>query len=187
MTVEDTTAYECNNCQEIFWVQGNVSKLACPGCNSTAIRLLIRPRPDSANPKHSQGMQKLPLHLWPQTATALGSLGMLEGASKYGRNNFRATPVYASIYYAALLRHTAAWFNGEDADPQTGVPHLGNALSCLAILVDAGANGTLVDDRNYNGKEKNYADLVKELTPLVDKVQQLFADRNPTHYTIESK
>ena len=42
-----------------------------------------------SNPKDMIGSNKLPLHLWPNTATAMGSLGFLNGALKYGRANFR--------------------------------------------------------------------------------------------------
>lgn len=151
--------------------------------------------PEIANPKHNQGTAKLPLHLWPQTATAMGCIGMLEGAEKYGRNNFRATDVVASIYVAACMRHLSAWFNGEEFEtmthPETGEevkvkPHMAGALSCLAILVDAEANNSLIDDRNYtNDKEVNYHSLVQYLTPFVGRIQELFKDRNPKHWTIQ--
>ena len=43
------------------------------------------------NPKDAIGSQKLPLHLWPTTATAMGCLGLLDGALKYGRANWRVS------------------------------------------------------------------------------------------------
>ena len=45
------------------------------------------------NPKDAVGSDKLPLHLWPTTATVVGALGLLDGALKYGRSNFRAVGV----------------------------------------------------------------------------------------------
>jgi hypothetical protein len=53
------------------------------------------------NPKDAVGSDKLPLHLWPESATMYGCLGLLEGMSKYGRSNWRAAGVRASIYYDA--------------------------------------------------------------------------------------
>lgn len=133
------------------------------------------------NPKDAIGANKLPLHLWPTTATVLGSLGLLDGMLKYGRSNFRAVGVRASIYYDAAFRHLNAWFEGEDTDPDSGLPHLAHALACLAILVDAEAAGKLTDDRMVAG---GYRDLVDSLTPHVARLKDLHAGRDPKHYTI---
>lgn len=130
---------------------------------------------DPMNPKDVIGSDKLPLHLWPTTATALGSIALLNGALKYGRLNWRATDVRASIYVAACQRHLAAWFEGE-ADDEEGVPHLGSALACLAILADAAASDTLHDDRQFPG---GYRKLVNELTPLVAQLRARHAERKP--------
>ncbi|KKL55932.1 hypothetical protein LCGC14_2250470 [marine sediment metagenome] len=84
------------------------------------------------NPKDALGSNKVPLHLWPQTATILGAMGLLDGALKYGRSNWRAVGIRASIYYDAVDRHMSAWFEGEDNDPDSGLPHLAHALAGLA-------------------------------------------------------
>lgn len=133
------------------------------------------------NPKDIIGSTKLPLHLWPETATILGSLGLLDGALKYGRSNFRAIGVRASIYVDAAKRHINAWFEGEDIDLDSGLPHLAHALACLAILVDAQAGGKLTDDRLYPG---GYRKLVDEMTEHVARLQKKYADRDVKHYTI---
>jgi hypothetical protein len=133
------------------------------------------------NPKDFVGSDKLPLHLWPETATAMGCLGLLEGALKYGRSNWRKSGVRYSIYIDALRRHINALFEGEDIDPDSGAPHLSHALACLAIIVDAQAAGNLVDDRQYPG---GYRKLVDELTPLVAQMKKRHEDKNPKHYTI---
>lgn len=137
--------------------------------------------PKEPNPKDIVGSTKLPIHLWPETATLVGCLGLLDGALKYGRTNWRATPVKASIYVDAAKRHLNAYFEGETLDPDSGVPHLGHALASLAILVDAEAAGTLVDDRQYQG---GYRKLVTELTPHVARVKAMHGDKNPHHFTI---
>jgi hypothetical protein len=134
------------------------------------------------NPKDALASNKLPLHLWPTTASAMGCLGMLEGLTKYGRCNFRDKGVLASVYVAACKRHLDAWFEGEEVAPDSGVPHLANALSCLAILVDADAAGKLIDDRNFNGT--GYRGLVERLTKLVPQIRARFEGHNPRHFTI---
>lgn len=134
------------------------------------------------NPKDLIGSGKLPLHLWPTTATAMGCIGLLEGMLKYGRSNWREAGVRASIYVDACKRHLDAWFEGEECAPDSGSPHLANALACLAILVDAKAAGKLVDDRQYNGA--GYRELVESLTPQVAHLKGLFADKAPRHFTI---
>lgn len=135
---------------------------------------------DPLNPKDLIGQTKVPLEIWPASATAMGAVGLYEGLSKYGRENYLATPVRASIYVAAAKRHIDAWFEGEDNSPE-GVPHLGNAIACLAILVDAGTHNTLVDDRRYTGPEA-YRALLKQLTGVVEKLQKDHQDKAPKHY-----
>jgi len=90
--------------------------------------------------------------------------------------------VRASIYADACKRHIDAWFEGEEVDPDDGVPHLAAALCCLAIIVDARAAGKLNDDRMIEG---GYRKLVTELTPHVARLKALHAAKNPRHYTIK--
>lgn len=133
------------------------------------------------NPKDVVGSDKIPLHLWPETATIMGSLGLLDGALKYGRMNWRVAGVRASIYYDAAKRHMNKWFEGEESDPDSGLPHLCHALACLAILVDAEAAGKLNDDRAVAG---GYGDAVLRMTPHVARLKKLHQSRSPKHYTI---
>jgi hypothetical protein len=140
------------------------------------------PTSKPTNPKDIVGSNKLPLHLWPSTATALGCIGMLNGALKYGRSNFRAIGVRASIYYDAARRHLDAWFEGEECDPDDGVPHLSAALSCIAIIADAAAAGKLTDDRMTPGGYRAHVDA---LTGHVKRLKELHAGKAPKHYTIE--
>lgn len=135
-----------------------------------------------SNPKDIISSGKLPLHLWPETATITGCLAMLEGCLKYGRGNFRCVGVKSSIYIDACKRHLNAWFEGEECAPNSGISHLGHALACIAIIVDAQAAGKLTDDRNFPG---GYAELVAKLTPEVKRLKELYTDKNPRHYTIK--
>lgn len=136
----------------------------------------------NTNPKDAIGCDKLPLHLWPETATVAGCLGLLDGALKYGRCNWREAGVRASIYYDACKRHINAWFEGEEIDPDSGLPHLSHALACLAILVDSKACGKLKDDRMFQG---GYRSMVNELTANVARLKELHASKTPKHWTIQ--
>lgn len=132
------------------------------------------------NPKDLIGSGKLPLHLWPATATAMGCIAFLNGMLKYGRGNWRAVGVRASVYLDAQERHMKKWAEGEECDEE-GVPHLASALACIAILVDAQAAGKMNDDRVLAG---GYVKLVEQLTPLVAQLKELHKGRTPRHYSI---
>jgi hypothetical protein len=135
--------------------------------------------PKAVNPKDGIGNTKLPLHLWPTSATAHGSLALPDGMPKYGRMNWRGAEVRASVYVSATLRHVAEWMEGQDADDKSGLHPLAHALACLAIIVDAEAAGRLVDDRNFPG---SYAELAELLTPHVARLQALYSDVQATHH-----
>lgn len=111
----------------------------------------------ASNPKDAAATTRLDLSLFPPSAIAYGALAFVEGDQKYGGYNWREAGVMSSVYYAALNRHMAKWFNGEECDPVTGVPHLANALACIAILVDATEQGNLNDDRPPQQKTDLYA------------------------------
>jgi len=134
------------------------------------------------NPKDIIGGNKLPLHLCPLTLIVGVCLAFLEGALKYGRSNWRVAGVKASIYYDALQRHIQSWWEGEDIDAESGLPHLFKAAACIAILIDAKEAGKLNDDRMVKG---GYADLVKKYTSYVPKLKEIHKDKNPKHYTIQ--
>lgn len=137
------------------------------------------------NPKDAVGSYKLPLHLWPAEATALGCLGLLDGRGKYGRDNYVAGDgVIASIYVDACKRHLDAWFAGEEIDRDSKLPHLAHALACLAILAKAEAHGKLVDDRSYD-PEGAYRMFVDKLTLLVKPTIDAHAANRPHHWTIK--
>lgn len=99
------------------------------------------------NPKDQAATDRLDMSLFPDAAVAYGALAMTEGHLKYGGFNYRVAGVQASVYIAALRRHVAKWYNGEEVDPDTKVPHLANALACLAIMIDAKECRKLNDDR----------------------------------------
>lgn len=100
-----------------------------------------------SNPKDAVGTRKAPMSTVPAEVMLEIGLGMLEGARKYGRHNYRAIGVRASVYYDAAMRHLMAWWEGEDIDPASGIPHISKALATLTVLRDAEINRKCVDDR----------------------------------------
>lgn len=108
------------------------------------------PAPDNfkaTNPKDAAASNRLDLSLVPASATIYTALALTEGHFKYGGYNWRVAGALASVYYSATMRHMTKWYNGEDSDPETQVPHLASALACLAILADSVEMGMLKDDR----------------------------------------
>ena len=101
----------------------------------------------ATNPKDAVGVKKVPLSTVSAIIVAEMGLGMLEGARKYGRHNYRIAGVRASVYYDAAMRHLMAWWEGQDIDPDSGLPHIVKALSTLAVLRDAQHNNKMRDDR----------------------------------------
>lgn len=134
------------------------------------------------NPKDALGSMKIPYHLFPDTAVMLGAIAFLDGGLKYGRGNYRHDGARASIYHDAARRHLAAWFEGEEVDQKTGVPHLGYALACIAILIDCQELGNLQDDRAFPGA---YIEMIEKYTPLIAKLKKLNAGKKPRHYSHE--
>lgn len=136
------------------------------------------------NPKQFYGDTKVPLHLFPMPAIVLGAMGMLDGREKYGQDNFRAAHVEAMTYVRACLSHVMAYAEGEWNPADSPVPHLGLALSCIAILIDAHYAGSLIDNRKYPG---GYQKAIAEMQPLVQAIRDMHAGKDPKHYTIADR
>lgn len=134
------------------------------------------------NPKDRVGSTKAPLSLVPSTAMTVAALAHADGALKYGAWNWRYAGVRASIYLDAAERHILAWTHGEEVDPDSGVHHLGHALACLNILVDAQVVGKLVDDRPP--VHPAVPQLVRDASHTVAHLQAKHAGKTPHHYTI---
>lgn len=103
--------------------------------------------PDGVNPKDILGAKKISFTKFPTAGLIQGTRAMMDGAVKYGPYNWRDEPVQAHIYVDAAIRHLFAWFSGEENSGDAGVHHLGHAMACCAILIDAQENNCLADDR----------------------------------------
>ena len=136
------------------------------------------------NPKDAIGQTKLDMGLVPDTLVIGAATAFLEGALKYGRFNWRISGVRASVYHAAIRRHLAKWWGGQDHDPDTKVHHLDNAIACLGIIRDAYVYGKLNDDRPPAPYRDLTADLIDSKVPVISHLKNLFKDNNPHQYTI---
>lgn len=101
-----------------------------------------------SNPKDLVGAKKAPLTLVPPSAIIAMAEAMGNGADKYGPFNWRDEPVQVRTYIEATLRHLYAFLDGQWAAEDTGIPHLSHAMASLAIVNDAIAIGSVVDNRS---------------------------------------
>lgn len=106
---------------------------------------------DKPNPKDLIGLTKVDLSLVPPASLIEQARAMEDGESKYGAYNWREHPVLARVYLSAASRHLAKWLDGEEIDTSSGVHHLGHALACVGIIVDAMHTGNLIDNRPLPG------------------------------------
>lgn len=106
------------------------------------------------NPKSIQGAKKFSLRYIPLPALVAVGQAMEDGANKYGPANWREAGVATSVYMDAALRHMFQYFDGGQTDAEDSRVHnLGHAMACLAIIIDAEHNGTLIDDRPFPCKD----------------------------------
>lgn len=66
-----------------------------------------------------------------------GVVGVLTfGATKYRPHGWRGVDNAVERYRDALLRHVAAYMQGEWMDPETGLPHLAHAATNALFLLE---------------------------------------------------
>ena len=100
------------------------------------------------NPKDAIGIRKG--RCWgaiPALVIKEVGVGMMEGAFKYGRHNYRIAGIRASVYYDAARNHMDDWWEGEDIDADSGLSHVTKAICSLVVLRDAMINEMWTDDR----------------------------------------
>lgn len=134
------------------------------------------------NPKDGVGIDKAPLSPVPAPVMCLMGLAMMDGAAKYGRHNYRAAGVLSSVYYDAAMRHLMQWWEGEDIDPDSGLPHLAHALASVAILIDASMHEGMLNDDRPPRTDDGWLRLMHEAAA---KINAKYKDRKPP-YTQEN-
>lgn len=129
-----------------------------PQITTTTVTHVEKP----SNPKDAIGIAKVPLSCVPMPVMQEVGLALMEGGLKYGRHNWRAIGVRASVYFDATMRHLAQWWEGEDFDSESGLSHVTKAISSLTVLRDAMIQGKVTDDRPiasvpFNADNNNHA------------------------------
>lgn len=115
------------------------------------------------NPKDLLGVKKVSISKLPAAGIIHAAHAMMDGARKYNAYNWRENKVIASIYIDAAQRHLMAWFDeSQECAKDSGVHHLGHAMACCAILLDAQETGNLVDDRPTPGKASEILERLSE-------------------------
>lgn len=133
------------------------------------------------NPKDSVGTKKTAISCLPIRVLWRVGLAMMEGALKYGRFNYRAAGVRASVYFdAAVGRHLFSWWEGQDVDADSGLHHIDKAIAGLMVLRDSMLQGNWVDDRPPR-QDLDLGPLNQHAAELIER----YVDKNPRHYTID--
>lgn len=100
--------------------------------------------------KHDTGKRRWDLAPWDALGLFVDVLTL--GASKYSARNWEGGIAYGRLF-GATQRHLTAWWQGEDADPESGQSHLAHALCDVAFLLAFVARGRVeLDDRPARGK-----------------------------------
>ena len=77
------------------------------------------------------------------------------GKKKYNAHNWRKG-LEISRLIAAALRHIFAFLNGENLDPETGLPHLHHASCCLMFASELMITRPDMDDRYKKPEQVTY-------------------------------
>ncbi len=99
------------------------------------------------NPKTQFGITKPRKTYVPTIPQLEYGMAHLQGALKYGNFNWRDDPVTMSTYLDAAVSHIDLFKEGQDRASDTDIHHLGHAMTCLSIIIDAQHYGSMIDDR----------------------------------------
>lgn len=118
----------------------------------------------ATNPKDAVGTLKFrQFACVPMTVMNEVGIGMLEGARKYGRHNYRVAGVAASVYVDAAIGHIMQWWEGEDIDADSGLSHITKAMCSLVVLRDAMIQDMLNDDRPPKAKLAGWREAMQKV------------------------
>lgn len=171
-------AWLCEDCEADLGAEkqrplNQITNTDCEECSEPhnlylcVLRPQVQETTKPTNPKDAIGSRKAGISNVPAQVVAELGLAMLEGAAKYGRHNYRVAGVRASVYYDAAMRHLMAWWEGEDIDPDSGLPHVVKAMACLAVMRDAQINNKLSDDRPPLPRQGWVAELNKKAEEIL--------------------
>ena len=108
------------------------------------------------------------------------------GAEKYETHNWRDGFIWSRLE-DAMLRHYAAYQNGEDIDKESGISHLAHMCFCALVLLEHQLSDMGTDDRHTKKTdidfECRYKKPKNQMTQGINqKVRQLqmFRSKSPT-------
>lgn len=114
------------------------------------------------NPKDRIGATKVDPTVIPRSAKIALALALMDGGEKYGLYNWRKEPVQLRTYLGAAERHLDDFLDGQQNAGDSLIAHLGHAMACCAIIIDAIDQGTFVDDRPICREGRGAAFLYEE-------------------------
>jgi glutaredoxin len=135
-----------------------VAKKECPSCEFTSEMLIdcpycelgleecapVTPPTKALSIRKNNG--KLRMDLVPVEAELAIAEVLTKGLEKYEEDQWRKGNYY-SVPYASLKRHLAAWWGGEDKDPETLLNHLKHVIMNATMLLYYTENYPELDNR----------------------------------------
>jgi hypothetical protein len=104
--------------------------------------------PPYNTPGYKNDHEKVMMHLADPIALFALCNALSHGARKYGAYNWLEGMVWSRVY-DGVMRHLNAFWNGEDLDPGSGLPHVDLALCSLMILVRYSKTHQHLDNRPH--------------------------------------
>lgn len=113
----------------------------------------VKWNPEEANVSKTGSLRfntgKAPLHLVPTSAINAMAKVLDYGAKKYTERNWEKGNNF-SVPYSSLMRHLLSFWEGEDNDPESGLPHTYHILMNAAMLLEYSEKFKTLDDRPIN-------------------------------------
>lgn len=106
--------------------------------------------PTQGNAKYDAGKLRLELLPW-EALEGIGAV-MTHGATKYDDDNWRKPDASWRRYLGSLTRHLSAFAQGEDIDPDSGLPHIDHIATNAVFLATFYHVGIGTDDRYRKGE-----------------------------------
>ena len=96
---------------------------------------------------------KPPISLIPRRALEAEAMVLEYGRQKYDAHNWRGGISFSRLY-DGILRHVIAAIEGEDIDPESGLPHEAHARCGLGFLLELKETHPELDDRYKSERSK---------------------------------
>lgn len=110
--------------------------------------------------RFNEGKQRFDLlpPSWPRALVEV----LTKGAEKYEDRNWERGMNWSTCY-ASMMRHIQAWWEGNDIDPESGLPHMAHAAWNALALVEYMTTHPELDDRP--GQTRAESDIPDRIFP----------------------